>query len=525
MKRIALVFISLIWVVSLCGIDNHNDLVINTQDYRSVPLEINYQGYLMDNDSTVNDTLNMEFKLYTQSTGGTQLWSESHSNVIIRNGIFNVILGSNNPFSASYFNGNPLWLETKIASQTLSPRKKIVTVSYAVRSFYSDTAVYAQSAPASPDNDWLLIGNILYPVQDWGLSMRQTNNLWGIYDSTHVCLGVNSTTGSNSSNYSYCTVGGGSSNSAVQDGATVGGGLSNIADEIYSTVAGGATNWAQGAYSAIGGGHENMVGNGTIFSTIGAGFMNVISTDSAVISGGVFNIIQPIAFGSNINGGSNNQCGGFFSTVAGGLYVLALAPQTFGWGHGSASDPVLIQNPNSIVFGDGTNIPYNFGINNENPAFPLHVGTNPTNGNGAFLSTGGVWTNGCSRTFKENFIPLKSDEILQKLIALPIYRYNYKGESEAITHISPVAEDFYQLFNTGSDPRYIAGIDMGGVAILAIQELAKQNQKINQTIDILNRENQQLSCRCEQLEQELESVKSEIQALRDDVQSIQQRGE
>ncbi len=505
---------------------------ISFQGGKSVPLEINYQGYLIENDSIpVCDTLNMEFKLYTSSSGGSHMWSETHNNVIIDNGIFNVILGSNTSLSPSYFTGNALWLETKIGSIILSPRKKIVTVSYAVRSLYSDTANYAFNAPASPDNDWIISGNVLAPVFDYAISMRQSNILNGSNDSTHVCLGVGSTTGFAGNNDKYCTVSGGLLNLSQAYCATIGGGNDNSVTGQISVISGGGSNYIAGDMSNINGGHTNqipglfsVIGGGEqnliigTYSDIGGGKNNVIENDSSVISGGVFNMIMMPAtmFGpSNINGGSNNMILDGYSTVAGGTYVHLLAPNTFGWGYGTAPDPVLVQNPNTIVFGDGTHSPYNFGINNENPMFPLHIGTNPTNGNGAFLTIGGVWTNGCSRTFKENFLKPAPSEILIKVRELNVYRYNYKGEEECVTHISPVAEDFYEKFRTGSDNRYLAGMDVGGVALLAIQELANQDDKIFSRLDMMREENSELTVRCNRLENEIEILREEIESIKE----------
>ena len=79
---------------------------------QGVPHEINYQGWLGTADDTtgVTGTFTMQFRLYTQETGGTAVWEETHPNVNVSNGIFNVILGSVNPIPAEIFTGVPLWL-------------------------------------------------------------------------------------------------------------------------------------------------------------------------------------------------------------------------------------------------------------------------------------------------------------------------------------------------------------------------------------------------------------------------------
>ena len=98
------------------------------------------------------------------------------------------------------------------------------------------------------------------------------------------------------------------------------------------------------------------------------------------------------------------------------------------------------------------------------------VGTDTTNGNGAHLTTGGVWTNGSSRAFKEGFVPVDARAVLAKVVALPIATWRYRGP-DAARHMGPVAEDFHAAFGLGHDERYIGTVDADGVALAAIQGL------------------------------------------------------
>jgi hypothetical protein len=115
----------------------------------------------------------------------------------------------------------------------------------------------------------------------------------------------------------------------------------------------------------------------------------------------------------------------------------------------------------------------NVGIGTTSTSYPLTIGTNGTNGNGAYLSEGGDWTNGSSRDFKENFTSLDQQTILDKINSLSIQQWNYKGDSNA-KHIGPFAEDFYNTFNVGNDNKHISTIDPAGVALVGIQALSKQ---------------------------------------------------
>jgi hypothetical protein len=102
---------------------------------------------------------------------------------------------------------------------------------------------------------------------------------------------------------------------------------------------------------------------------------------------------------------------------------------------------------------------------------PIQVGSNTGNGNGAHVTTGGVWTNASDRNTKQGFQPVDQREILTRLAEIPITRWRYRGESEQVSHIGPMAQDFHAAFGTGADDRFIGTIDASGVALAAIQGL------------------------------------------------------
>ena len=112
------------------------------------------------------------------------------------------------------------------------------------------------------------------------------------------------------------------------------------------------------------------------------------------------------------------------------------------------------------------------GLMNTSPSYPLQVGTagNTSTGNGAYVTTGGVWTDASSRTFKTNFEGVDSNDILERLAALPIATWEYKDSDEG-RHMGPVAEDFHEAFGLGDNDHYISGTDARGVSMAAIQGL------------------------------------------------------
>jgi len=163
-------------------------------------------------------------------------------------------------------------------------------------------------------------------------------------------------------------------------------------------------------------------------------------------------------------------------------------------------------------------------INRLDGDFPIHVGTNNINGNGAHLTYGGTWTNGSSRSFKERFVQYRPAEVLEKILQLPVEGYFYKGTEEY--HITPMAEDFYRLFGTGvheiietdstgqlvrrpnpNVDKYLAASDVAGVALLGVQALHEENAQLRQRVADLERENAQLR-------QQISDIRTENAALR-----------
>lgn len=119
--------------VVVCG------LVLSTviHCYAEVPHLINYQGRLLQGGIPVSGTKSMTFKIWSAESGGNFLWEETQNNVLVTNGIFNVLLGSVNSIPTSVFEGSSVWLETIVAGTSLG-RQKIVSVGYAFKAENAD---------------------------------------------------------------------------------------------------------------------------------------------------------------------------------------------------------------------------------------------------------------------------------------------------------------------------------------------------------------------------------------------------
>ena len=101
--------------------------------------EINYQGKLTnaDNVAVVDGAYNIEFKLYSVSSGGLALWTETltgENKVTVTNGLFSVLLGNVTAISGVDFNQD-LYLGVNIGGLgdvswdgEMTPRKQIASV-------------------------------------------------------------------------------------------------------------------------------------------------------------------------------------------------------------------------------------------------------------------------------------------------------------------------------------------------------------------------------------------------------------
>jgi len=146
-----------------------------------------------------------------------------------------------------------------------------------------------------------------------------------------------------------------------------------------------------------------------------------------------------------------------------------------------------------------------FAFNGNTYNGPLTVGNAGGFGNGAYVSSGGVWTNASSRSFKDNFASVDVTAVLDKLIALPMQTWFYKMSRDEGRHMGPFAEDFAQVFGLGNDEKHIATVDESGVAFAAIQGL---NRKVESANAELKQENADLHSRLAELMARLDKLEA-----------------
>jgi hypothetical protein len=149
----------------------------------------------------------------------------------------------------------------------------------------------------------------------------------------------------------------------------------------------------------------------------------------------------------------------------------------------------------------------NVGIGTSTPAYPLQVV-------GSCAATTFVTVS--DRNAKENFKPVSARDILAKVAALPLSRWNYK-EDKTQEHIGPMAQDFHFAFDVGPDDKHITTVDEGGVALAAIQGLNQKVEDRSQDLETRSRrieaENAELRRQNDSLNSRLSDLEAAVKAL------------
>jgi hypothetical protein len=120
---------------------------------------------------------------------------------------------------------------------------------------------------------------------------------------------------------------------------------------------------------------------------------------------------------------------------------------------------------------------------------PFMVGTagSGAGGNGAYVSAGGTWTNGSSRSFKEHIAELTADEAMAAVAALTPVRYNYKVEPQE-EYVGFIAEDVPELVaTTSTGHKYLNPMDIVATLTKVVQEQQKTIEQLAKKVDQLEK--------------------------------------
>ncbi|MEE8170742.1 MAG: tail fiber domain-containing protein, partial [Phycisphaerae bacterium] len=184
--------------------------------------------------------------------------------------------------------------------------------------------------------------------------------------------------------------------------------------------------------------------------------------------GGEDNIAKGL--GATIGGGAGNMALGELATVPGGALNEAEGLTSFAAGRRAKAN-----HDGAFVWGDSIDADVS-SFGNDTFSIRASGGTrfyssSDPNKGVKLLANDSQWLSLSDRNAKENFEKVDSREILERLAAMPIETWTYRGQDDSIRHIGPMAQDFHAAFGVGPDDKHIGTMDADGVALAAIQGL------------------------------------------------------
>ncbi|HET7464659.1 MAG TPA: tail fiber domain-containing protein [Longimicrobium sp.] len=168
----------------------------------------------------------------------------------------------------------------------------------------------------------------------------------------------------------------------------------------------------------------------------------------------------------------------------------------------------------AIVFSDGsTTDSTQASANNQftvRSAGGIRLFTNATMTTGVQVAAGGSsWAVISDRNRKEGFLGVDGEDILARVVRLPVSTWRYRDEADRSTfHIGPMAQDWHRAFGFTADDHTINMSDFDGVNLASIQALAARTQRQESEIQSLRGENTELRAQNQQLEARLQRLEA-----------------
>jgi hypothetical protein len=428
-----------------------------------------YQGQLQNNGGPANGSYNLTFSLYNTNTSGVAIAGPvTNTAVAVSNGLFTVLLD----FGADAFTGETNWLQIEVETNSgsssftlLTPRQQLTPVPYAI--FAESSSNLSGTVSAS---QLISIGNNNFFV---GPSGNSTTS-----GSDNTANGVD----------------------ALFENTSGGGNTANGFQALFDNTS-GSNNIALGylAGENITTGSSNIdIGNEGLSTDIniiriGSGQSQTFIAGNVAI--GTNSPTAPLNVASDLVGGLGNPVALIENTdtttsTGPALRVLAQGSPTYG--------ALTVSTGAPLTSGSTTVLLASFGNADK------FVSTLDNNGN--WLAIGSITANAfisvSDRNAKENFQYVSAEDVLNKVAALPLTRWNFKHDKET-QHIGPMAQDFQAAFQLSADDKHISLVDEGGVALAAIKGL---NQK-------LESEAKEKDAQIQNLEKKLDELQTVVKRL------------
>lgn len=116
-------------------------------------------------------------------------------------------------------------------------------------------------------------------------------------------------------------------------------------------------------------------------------------------------------------------------------------------------------------------------------------GTMIATSTGAYLSSGGAWTNSSDRNRKHRFEAVSGEDVLARLQGMPVQTWSYRVDPDSVRHMGPTAQDFHTAFGlNGADSTHIATVDADGVLFASVQALEARTRALEAEVETLRAE-------------------------------------
>ena len=433
---------------------------------------ISYQGYLAQDGTPVDGERSLTFTIYTRLQGGTNLWSETHDNVSVNQGVFTVLLGSTVSLDSVNFGTRACFIAVTVDGVELTPRQQIASAPSAltlkvpadiegssvfevlkVRNTFAGGGIHAEGT--DPDSFGLKGTGGRFGVYGEGGSY----GLYGLCPNAGKWGVLGQASADSGTGFGVYGV----SNSP--DGVGVYG--SNHADTGDALGIVGTSHLSDDGIAIRGRGNRYGV-QGLAIGTTGENFGVWGTTDSpSGWSGwfeggrGLFSDRLTVTYNSNTANPHLNITED--ETVGYARLQMQNTSDTTHW---------------TIAAGGPSNDRFNVWSSRRGAnVMSLRATGDPlVMANGAKLTAGGVWTDVSSARAKTRFQPVDELEVLEKVSRLPVQKWSYKVAPD-VEHMGPTAEDFHDLFGLGADDAHLASLDSNGVALAAIRGLYRVVKK------------------------------------------------
>jgi trimeric autotransporter adhesin len=243
----------------------------------------------------------------------------------------------------------------------------------------------------------------------------------------------------------------------------------------HRTTASGRGSTAMGLTTIASGGSSTALGSSTLASgdystAIGESAKATARVATAIGLGTQASGRNSLATGESTAASGESSTAMGFRTTAGGERSTAMGSNARAIGSGS------------FAYGDASSDAVVGALLNQfvvRAAGGFRFRTSPNESTGCDLqSLSGTFNCTSSRLAKEGFEDLDGGAVLEKLAAMPIQRWRYRGTDER--HVGPAAEDFYAAFALGQGPTTISTVDADGISLLAVQALERRTAELRE---------------------------------------------